>query len=41
VTAFCFVTLHVLPTGYRPMRHGFSDYAVGRFGYLFRIALCG
>jgi hypothetical protein len=33
------VTLHVLPTGYNPVRHAVSDYAVGRYGSLFRIGL--
>ena len=34
-----FVALHVLPTGYNPIRHAVSDYAVGKYGYLFRIGL--
>ena len=34
-----FVALHVLPTGYNPIRHTVSDYAVGKYGYLFRIGL--
>lgn len=33
------VTLHVLPTGYDPVHHAVSDYAVGKYGYLFRIGL--
>jgi hypothetical protein len=32
-------TLHFLPTGYNPIRHAVSDYAVGRYGPLFRIGL--
>jgi len=31
--------LHVLPTGYSPVRHAVSDYAVGRYGPLFNVAL--
>jgi hypothetical protein len=31
--------LHVLPSGYDPIRHAVSDYAVGRYGHLFRIGL--
>lgn len=31
--------LHVLPTGYQPVRHAVSDYGVGRYGPLFRRAL--
>ena len=31
--------LHVLPTGYSPVRHAVSDYAVGRHGPLFNVAL--
>ncbi|MFJ2828005.1 DUF998 domain-containing protein [Streptomyces sp. NPDC087263] len=34
-----FVALHVLPTGYHPVRHAVSDYAVGRYGSLFRLGL--
>jgi Protein of unknown function (DUF998) len=34
-----FVAWHVLPTGYNPVRHAVSDYAIGRYGYLFRIGL--
>ncbi|MGW6276091.1 DUF998 domain-containing protein [Kribbella sp. NPDC055071] len=33
-----FVTLHVLPTGYSPIGHAVSDYGVGRYAGLFRIA---
>ena len=38
-TAGCFgvlVWLHVLPTGYRPLRNAVSDYGVGRFAHLYR-----
>jgi hypothetical protein len=31
--------LHALPTGYSPARHAVSDYAVGRYGPLFNVAL--
>ena len=31
--------LHALPTGYNPVRHAVSDYAVGRYGPLFNTAL--
>jgi hypothetical protein len=31
--------LHALPTGYTPARHAVSDYAVGRYGSLFNVAL--
>jgi hypothetical protein len=34
-----FVAWHLLPSGYDPIRHAVSDYAVGRYGYLFRIGL--
>ena len=34
-----FVALHVLPTGYRAMQHAVSDYAIGRYGRLFRAGL--
>ncbi|MFD9327956.1 DUF998 domain-containing protein [Streptomyces sp. NPDC060065] len=34
-----FVALHVLPTGYHPVRHAVSDYAVGEYGSLFRVGL--
>jgi hypothetical protein len=34
-----FVALHVLPTGYNPVRHAVSDYAVGRYATVFRAAL--
>ncbi|MCX5562927.1 DUF998 domain-containing protein [Streptomyces sp. NBC_00038] len=34
-----FVALHVLPTGYHPIRHAVSDYAVGQYGSLFRVGL--
>ncbi|MFF1680293.1 DUF998 domain-containing protein [Streptomyces sp. NPDC058256] len=34
-----FVALHVLPTGYHPIRHAVSDYAVGEYGSLFRVGL--
>ncbi len=34
-----FVALHVLPTGYHPVRHAVSDYGVGRYAWLFRWAL--
>jgi hypothetical protein len=37
LTIFC--ALHFLPTGYNPIRHAVSDYAVGRYGFLFRIGL--
>ena len=38
-TATCLavlVWLHVLPTGYRPIRNAVSDYGVGRFAHLYR-----
>lgn len=31
--------LHVLPSGYDPIRHAVSDYAIGTHGHLFRIGL--
>jgi hypothetical protein len=31
--------LHVLPTGYSPVRHAVSDYGVGRYRSLFTVAL--
>ena len=31
--------LHVLPTGYNPIRHAVSDYGVGRYRGLFTVAL--
>jgi hypothetical protein len=34
-----FFALHILPTGYHPVRNAVSDYAVGNFGPLFRVAL--
>ena len=34
-----FTSWHVLPTGYNPIHHAVSDYAVGKYGYLFRIGL--
>jgi Protein of unknown function (DUF998) len=34
-----FSALHVLRTGYDPARDAVSDYAIGRYGYLFRIGL--
>lgn len=34
-----FATLHLLPTGYNPVRHAVSDYAVGNYKSLFRSAL--
>ncbi|GAA1607338.1 DUF998 domain-containing protein [Kribbella hippodromi] len=34
-----FVALHLLPTGYHPVRHAVSDYGVGRYAGLFRWAL--
>ncbi|TDW93530.1 uncharacterized protein DUF998 [Kribbella pratensis] len=34
-----FVALHLLPTGYHPVRHAVSDYGVGRYARLFRWAL--
>lgn len=34
-----FAALHVLPTGYQPVRHAVSDYGVGSYGPLFRRAL--
>ena len=34
-----FVSLHALPTGYNPVRNAVSDYAVGKYGTLFRIGL--
>lgn len=34
-----FVALQVLPTGYHPIRHAVSDYAVGQYGSLFRVGL--
>lgn len=33
------VVLHVLPTGYSPVRHAVSDYGVGRYRSLFTVAL--
>lgn len=30
------IYLHLLPTGYNPISHAVSDYAVGRSGHLFR-----
>jgi hypothetical protein len=33
-----FVALHVLPTGYSPIGHAVSDYGVGRYAKLFRVA---
>jgi hypothetical membrane protein len=32
--------LHVLPTGYSPVRHAVSDYGVGKYRSLFTVALC-
>jgi hypothetical protein len=34
-----FAALHILPTGYHPVRHAVSDYAVGDYGHLFRRGL--
>jgi hypothetical protein len=34
-----FAALHVLPTGYEPVRHAVSDYGVGRYGRLFTAAV--
>lgn len=34
-----FVALHVLPTGYSPISHAVSDYAVGKYKSLFRVRL--
>jgi hypothetical protein len=34
-----FVALHLLPTGYNPLRHAVSDYAIGTYGHLFRDGL--
>jgi hypothetical protein len=34
-----FVALHVVPSGYSPISHAVSDYAVGKYGYLFRVGL--
>jgi len=34
-----FVSLHLLPTGYQPVRDAVSDYAVGRYRRLFRVGL--
>jgi hypothetical protein len=34
-----FVAWHALPTGYDPVRHAVSDYAIGPYGYLFRVGL--
>jgi uncharacterized protein DUF998 len=34
-----FVSWHLLATGYDPVRHAVSDYAIGRYGYLFPIGL--
>ncbi|MET3808218.1 hypothetical protein ABIB25_005247 [Nakamurella sp. UYEF19] len=34
-----FASLHVLPTGFSPVRHAVSDYAVGRYAPLFRAGL--
>jgi hypothetical protein len=31
--------LHALPTGYSPVRHAVSDYGVGRYQWLFTVAL--
>ena len=44
LTASCayigvFVTLHLLPTGYNPIRQAVSDYAVGKYGHWFRRSL--
>ena len=33
------VALHILPTGYNPVRHAVSDYGVGRYRSLFTVAL--
>jgi Protein of unknown function (DUF998) len=32
----CLVALHVLPTGYSPVRNAVSEYGVGRFALLYR-----
>jgi hypothetical protein len=34
-----FFTLHFLPTGYNPIRNAVSDYGVGKYSPLFRVAL--
>lgn len=34
-----FIALHVLPTGYSPISHAVSDYAVGKYSSLFRVRL--
>jgi hypothetical protein len=34
-----FAALHVLPTGYQPIRHAVSDYAVGGYGHVFKAGL--
>lgn len=34
-----FIALHFLPTGYSPISHAVSDYAVGKYRSLFRIRL--
>ncbi|MGW6487624.1 DUF998 domain-containing protein [Streptomyces sp. NPDC055056] len=31
-----FIALHLLPTGYHPIHHAVSDYAIGRYGRLFK-----
>ena len=33
----CLVALHALPTGFQPVRDPVSNYATGRFGYLYSI----
>ncbi len=34
-----FIVLHFLPTGYHPVQHAVSDYAIGEYHRLFRIYL--
>jgi hypothetical protein len=34
-----FFALHFLPTGYNPIRHAVSDYAIGKYSPLFRVSL--
>lgn len=33
----CLIALHFLPTGYLPFRDPVSNYAVSRYGYLYRL----
>ena len=34
-----FVVLHILPTGYNPIRHAVSDYAIGKYRRWFQVRL--